>query len=105
MRKPTEAERRLLARLAHADNLTTEWLDGLTVAEMDDGGMGSLRLAPEGKDDPDRAFGRAGEQLEFADADGIPVIASLYLDDAGAPLELEMWKVDFTPLVRIPDFD
>jgi hypothetical protein len=37
--------------------MDTDWLDTVLVIEMNDGGMGSVRLAPLGIDRPDRRFG------------------------------------------------
>lgn len=80
------------------------WLDRLIVSEMDDGGMGSLRLLPNGRAlSPETKFGRVASSVEFSDADGIEVSAALYLDDTGTPFELDIWKADFSKLRRIPD--
>jgi hypothetical protein len=72
---------------------------------MDDGGMGSLRLATdEGlQQQPGRLTGRRAAELQFIDADGVPVLASLNLDQNGELLEIDIWKTDFSPLIRIPD--
>lgn len=71
---------------------------GFLVEEMDDGGMGSLAFEPRG-----RRIGGAVSECQFTDADGVLVCAALNLDDAGFPLELDIWKVDFTRLVRWPE--
>ena len=75
---------------------------------MDDGGMGSFAFAPcadipyaEGS----RRLGRVASEVWFDDADGVPVLASLFLDEEGAPFELDVWKVDFSPLQRWPGSD
>lgn len=103
LREPSDGERRLLLYLAQTGQMPTEWLGTLMVAEMDDGGMGSLRLAPEGVDKPGRLFGASVAEFSFDDADGVKVWAALYVDKDGTPLEFDMWKVDFSPLVRIPE--
>jgi hypothetical protein len=99
-RNITDREGRLLRVLAAAVpelGLDAEWPHDLLVEPMDDGGMGSLRLS-----------GRKGvslriaAELKFTDVDGVPVLASLYVDDDGTPLELDMWKVDFNSLIEIP---
>lgn len=90
--------RALLARAGRTD-LTEEWLDRAEVAPMDDGGMGSLRFYSS-------RMGRMGKQiseLQFRDTDGVDVIASLNADDSGALFELDIWKVNFRPMIRIPD--
>ncbi|THD36991.1 MAG: hypothetical protein E7773_05510 [Sphingomonas sp.] len=71
------------------------------VAEMSDGGMGSLKfVGGEG-----RKFGGVVGACRFDDADGVEVVASLYRDDRGGPLELDVWKVTFEPLIAIPSPD
>lgn len=98
-RKPTALEISVLADLsAHLDDGLTR-LKTLLVASMDDGGMGSLRLAPRGKDSGDRRFGGIAADGTYFDSDGVEVLAALYVDSDGQPLELDMWKVDFSSLV------
>jgi len=73
------------------------------VRSMCDGNMGSLRLVVRAEDDRnDRRFGRQVSECQFHDADGVLVIASLYMDERDAPYELDMWKVDFSPLLNLP---
>ena len=105
LRVPTESERRLLAHLAKAGGMSTEWLDTVLVSEMNDGGMGSLRLAPNGIDRPERRFGNEVAEFKFDDADGMGVSATLNIDQDGAPFELDVWKYDFRPLIQMPQFD
>lgn len=70
------------------------------VEEMQDGNMGSLRfVTPE---DPDRRYGSKIVEAEFTDADGVLVSVALNLDDRGNLFELDLWKVDFSPLERYP---
>lgn len=38
-----------------------------------------------------------------ADADGVPVRATLCLDDHDQLFELELWKVDFSPIIDVVD--
>lgn len=74
----------------------------LQVEDMNDGGMGSLKLAV-----PTSARPRSGRvacraAVQFTDADGVEVVASLNADEDGMPFELDMWKTDFTALISIP---
>ena len=85
-----------------AGDLEADWLTDLKVSDMDDGGMGSLRLAPSGIDSRGRRYGRTAAELEFEDVDGVKVLVSLNLDEVGAPFELAIWTVDFSPLMRLP---
>jgi hypothetical protein len=69
---------------------------------MSDGGMGSLELLlPESQ--KVRTFGSRVAELQFNDEDGVAVIASLNVDQAMLPFELDVWKTDFSPLGHIPD--
>jgi Domain of unknown function (DUF6984) len=104
-RSPTIQERRLLALLA-ADapdmKVAPSWLDQLEVENMTDGGMGSLRLfLPGGSEE--RRFAQDVATYEFNDADGVSVSAALYVDQDRQPFELDIWKTDSSPLIRIPD--
>jgi hypothetical protein len=67
------------------------------VEEMNDGGMGSLRFVGRA----DRRFGRCIGEAKFDDADGVPVSVALNADQRGELFELDLWKVDFSPLQRI----
>ena len=72
------------------------------VEPMSDGGMGSLAFAPVTKT---RRFGRMAAECRFHDRDGVPVTAALNLDQDSAPLELDVFKVDFSVLLRWPTAD
>ena len=63
--------------------------------------MGSLRLVVGGQARESQVFGRRAAEYEFLDTDGVPVIASLNLDQDGIPFELDVWKVDFSPTERL----
>jgi hypothetical protein len=104
IRKPTLAESRLLGYLASkASGLQVEpgWITDLMVQGMADGGMGSLRL--EAGTSESRVFGARVAECRFVDDDGVEVIASLNVDKQGRPFELDIWKTNFAPLIRIPD--
>lgn len=104
-REPTEAERRLLSVLfSKCDECSPEWLSSVLVSSMDDGGMGSLKLRLQSDIEADPKFGRRAAEVQFADADGIAVIASLNLSTKGLPFEMDLWKTDFSPLTRVPHF-
>ena len=70
------------------------------VEEMQDGNMGSLRFVT--LEYPDRRYGSMIVEAEFTDADGVLVSVALNLDDRGNLLELDIWKVDFSPIERYP---
>jgi hypothetical protein len=98
-----DAEKALLTDLIvgtpHAARLLSFLSDAL-VEEMNDGGMGGLRFCAS-----DARSRRLGEQLverEFIDSDGVPVMVAVNLDEHGNLYELDMWKVDFSPLEQFP---
>ena len=68
------------------------------VDEMNDGGMDSLLFVGAAG----RRFARCIGECEFDDADGVLVSVALNLDQRDELFELDLWKVDFSPLQRIP---
>jgi hypothetical protein len=64
------------------------------VTEMDDGGMGSLLL----NDRNDRRFGRDLIQGQYYDSDGTLILITITEDTKQELFELDMWKVDNSPL-------
>lgn len=98
----TNDEKRLVQALAgEASNLILypDWIDTIKVEPINDGGMGSLRFLSS----PAPEVTRQAAELQFQDADGVSVIASLNVDEVGVPFELDVWKVDFSPLIKIPE--
>jgi hypothetical protein len=57
---------------------------------MNDGGMGSLLLIPEGLGNTNRSFGKQIVLGEFSDRDGVPVSISLNVDAMGKLYELDV---------------
>lgn len=105
LRKPTSEELMLLhflIRKAEGCEVAENWPSTLTVADMNDEGMGSLQLYPDGLVVGSRTVGRRASECQFSDDDGIEVIASLNIDNAGRPYELDIWKTNFEKLKRIP---
>jgi hypothetical protein len=103
-RKPTKIELALILKLIKYSqklNLVKEINKIITVEPMKDGGMGSLFLYPEGVCNYERKFGRALPGFQYKDSDGVDVIATLYLDEDGELLELDMWKTNYSPLIQI----
>ncbi|MFZ6647920.1 DUF6984 family protein [Undibacterium sp. TJN25] len=73
----------------------------LYVKVMDDGGMGSLKFTDGGEA---ARYAVTVAACEFKDADGVLVSAVLNLDESDAPFEVDIWKMDFTPLCSWPEF-
>jgi hypothetical protein len=93
-------ERDLITFILERDS-NASLLRGELVEEMNDGGMGSLRFVAG----PDRQFGKCVGSAEFNDADGVLVSVALNVDQRGQLFELDIWKVDFSPLQRIAALD
>ncbi|MFK4295427.1 hypothetical protein ABH924_000562 [Arthrobacter sp. GAS37] len=66
---------------------------------MDDGGMGSLRFASTSSDPQ---YGQTLCEAWFKDADGVPVVVILNVDQNDELFELDSWKVDFTARRTLP---
>jgi hypothetical protein len=96
-------ERALITALIAGKPQAAQLLGSLSnslVEEMDDGGMGSLRFCA--RDKRPRGLGEQLAEREFVDVDGIPITVAINLDDRGELYELDVWKVDFSPLKRFP---
>ncbi|PJJ60592.1 DUF6984 family protein [Hymenobacter chitinivorans] len=90
----------LLRGLPQAEHLLS-LLYRIEVVELDEALTGSLRfVSPQAE----RRLGEKIASTRFLDEDGVPVFVSLYLDQRGELYELDCWKVDDTPLRRIPAF-
>jgi hypothetical protein len=98
------SEKALLARLSAQLGDAAPWvdrLDSLRVQDMPDDGMGSLYFASDTKVLEGRKFGRRVAELQFDDADGVVILASLNVDTVGELYELDIWRTDFKPVIRL----
>ena len=91
-RSPTEAELRLLRALVEraprfSGSLAT--LSALTVAPINDGGMGSLAIGPPSLE---RRFEDQVAEATFFDVDGMWVSATLNVDQFGELFELDVFE-------------
>lgn len=102
LRTPKEPELLLIRKLMEAGGLKEIDLSQLKVSDMDDGKMGSVLLFVNGRFE-ERGASDFISEFEFDDEDGIPVLVSLYSDPSGVISELDIWKVNYQPLIRIPD--
>jgi hypothetical protein len=104
LRPLTKGEETLLSFLISQSTIkiTPEWKGQLLVSAMDDGGMGSLLLFPQGKQTRHRQFGQTVAEYQFKDADGTEVLAALNVDQNGELFELDIWKTNFDPLLQFP---
>lgn len=97
-------ERELIAALIAGAPNEARLLGALVdaqVKELNDGGMGSLRFIADGV--MPRRFGARLVERQLIDSDGVPVSVAVYLDEYGDLYELDVWKVDFSPVRRFPD--
>lgn len=104
-RKISKEEERLIDFLIDKASLKLpdNWKHNLLVSPMQDGSMGSLSLSFVSQSKEKRVFGEQVSECHFIDEDGIDVIASLNVDQNGNLFELDIWKTDFSPLIRISD--
>ena len=105
LRELSKQEKALLVALLQGKPETVHLVpltNDLVVREMNDGGMGSLALIPKGLEESSRAFGKEVALGEYTDRDGVPVSVAINVDSQGKLYELDMWKVDFGPLLAWP---
>ena len=89
-----------LAGLA-SDPIDLTDLSSTPVWPMNDGYMGGLRIGPRV---PESALSIASS-AEGEDGDGVSLSIALFIDSQRRPRELDIWKVDFTRLLRLPQPD
>jgi hypothetical protein len=68
------------------------------VADLDDGGMGSLRLNLN----PEARYGADLGEVMYKDSDNVEVLITLTIDQDDRLFELDMWKVNFDKLIEFP---
>jgi hypothetical protein len=71
------------------------------VIELNDGKMGSVSFDL----DKNKTRNRKIVEAEYRDSDGILVSIELTADKEDNLFELDLWKVDFSPLITYPTFD
>ncbi len=103
-RKPTEKEIEIIEILINNSSFkaSESWKENILVREMDDGKMGSLLLLHKNNKHKTRSFGEQISEYQFEDSDGIEVIVSLNLDTHGNLHELDVWKTDYSEVIRYP---
>ena len=94
--------RKMLSTVATGEELLAN-LDLMLVEEMNDGSMGGLIFKAQNRQA--RNLGNTIAEAEFLDEDGVLVTAMLNLDQQNALYELDIWKVDFSPLKSWPDIE
>ncbi|GGY45679.1 hypothetical protein GCM10011297_18020 [Bacterioplanes sanyensis] len=106
MRKLFLAERLLVESLLKKSGLDSIGIDfrEVQVEAMSDGGMGSLKFLSSTPDEL-RSLGLQVEAMAKDEADGVELSISLNFDSDGVLYELDIWKVDFSPLGGYPRVD
>lgn len=105
MRKLSQDEIKLLEILIKKSSVIISYNleQDLDVQAMNDDRMGSLKLFPKDISSDKRVFGKQIAECMFLDTDGIDVIASLNVDDKGKIFELDIWKTDYSSLIKVPE--
>ncbi len=98
MRTLIDREVPLMRRLL-AIGRRQELAEQLLIEPMADGGMGGLRIGDCGAG---RKLGHTVAEVQLTDADGVFVTAVLNVDTQDRLLEVDIWKVDFSPLQHWP---
>jgi len=72
------------------------------VIEMNDDGMGSLYFVHPFKTYEQRLMKKCVIEKQFIDSDRTPILVSLNVDDEDLLFELDIWKADFSKVLRYP---
>jgi hypothetical protein len=105
-RPPTPQEEKFLEFLIKNASVkfSKDWKAGLLVQSMTEDEMGSLYLFPQGiTTNHDREFCDEVSEYVFKDEDRREVIATLNIDKKGDLFELDIWKTDFSSLIKFPE--
>jgi hypothetical protein len=82
-------------------DLPIGWNSNLFVKQMDDGGMGSFFiLQSDYSANLNRKFGKQASEYQFNDEDGVPVLVTLNLDEDNRLFEVDVWKTDYSPVIK-----
>jgi hypothetical protein len=106
MRYITEKEYNLVKFLIEKIGLKSKSImlsKKLLVEELKDGGMGSLRFHYTDINLDKRQFGKAIVEARYLDKDGIMVSVVVNIDSEGFIYELDVWKVNSSPVKISPD--
>ena len=105
VRELREDELRVLRKMLTQTGVGTgfeEKLASVKVQTMADGEMGSIRFY-NGRNRSPLDYGGEIAEAAFQDIDGMPVSVTLSVDKTGQLFEMDVFKADFSPLIRYPD--
>jgi hypothetical protein len=96
----TEELALLVALLENKSSVSIADVANLSVLDMRDGGMGSIRFLSvrEGK----HRFAAEIAKANYIDGDSVFINIVLNTDENGDLFEIDFWKVDFSPPRRYP---
>ena len=105
-RKLYKEEIDLIEYLAVKANYQLEkyWYDEYQAFPMDDGGMGSILLVADNLSNQERFFKAQIADCILHDVDDVAIIISLNIDQNDCLFELDVWKVDYSPVKKIMGF-
>ena len=82
--------------------LASSWSQTALIQLIDDGGMGSFKIFENDSEiKNDRKFGKQIAEYNFVDDDNVVVIVSLNLDQSNKLFEVDIWKTDYSPVIKI----
>jgi hypothetical protein len=90
----------LLGAMLKGNKLAASLLANVQVRDLSDGGMGSIEFLTE--TGLERRQAKCIAEADYMDSDGIPVSIAANVDQHGRLFELDIWKVDFSPLRTYP---
>lgn len=107
MRKPTSDELRLIEYLANkADyDLSADFREHIYVVPIPpilEGELTPLKIIFDNAPDDMKMNGLLVSDCQFLDSDNVPVAVFLLVNDLGYIVELDSWKGDDSPILRIP---
>ncbi|MEQ8358202.1 MAG: hypothetical protein RH860_01860 [Cytophagales bacterium] len=76
--------------------------NNLLVSEMHDGSMGSLFIHSKNQKS-ERKFKDRIAEAKFLDKDSVPILVSLNVDQFDELFELDIWKVDYSRVIKFPE--
>lgn len=82
--------------------LPSLWYETAMIQPLNDGGMGSFLIFKDTSAiQYKRKFGKQIGEYQFVDEDGIVVIVSLNVDQADNLFEVDIWKTNYNPVIRV----
>ena len=81
--------------------LPNGWIQSILVQPFEDGGMGSFLIFQNSSFfGVKRKFAKQISEFQFVDDDGVTVLVSLNIDGQNNLFEVDVWKVDYNPVIN-----